>query len=62
MAPDSEVSPLKSLQIIKWSCIKLWVLFPRGHAEISVNSSHFLMLFTYLFPYFIEIQDIDGAL
>lgn len=62
MAADSEVSALKSLQIIKWSCIKLWVLFPAGHAEITVNSSHFLVFFTYLFPYFVEIQDIDGAL
>lgn len=52
MATDNEVGPSKSLQIIKWSCIKLWVLFPTGHAEINMNSSRFPMLCTYLFPLF----------
>jgi len=52
MATDNEVGSLKSLQIIKWSCTKLWGFFPTGHAEIDTNSSHFPVLSTYLFPFF----------
>lgn len=49
---DNEAGLSKSLQIIKWSCIKLWDLFPKDHEEISMNSSHFSMFCTYLFHFF----------
>lgn len=52
MDNEAEVSSLKKLQIIKWSYIKLWNLFPKDYEKISMNSSHLSMFCTYLFHFF----------